>query len=61
MDGDGGANHRRLEEKSSVETESMVHPGQVDLFEELPEEMTFSRSYEGARYELAECTDLSQE
>ena len=39
----------------------MVHPGQVDLLEELPEEITFSRSYEGARYELAECTDFSQE
>jgi len=61
MDGDGEANHRRLEEKSSAETEPMVHPGQVDLLEELPEEMTFSRPYEGARYELAECTDFSQE
>jgi hypothetical protein len=39
----------------------MVHPGQVDLLEELPEEITFSRPYEGARYELAECTDFSQE
>jgi hypothetical protein len=48
MDGDGEANHRRLEEKSRVETEPMVHPGQVHLLEELPEEMTFSRTYEGA-------------
>ena len=47
MDDDGETNHRRLEEKSSTETEPMVHPGQVDLLEELPEEMTFSRSYEG--------------
>jgi hypothetical protein len=39
----------------------VVHPGQVDLLEELLEEMTFSRPYEGARYELAECTDFSQE
>jgi hypothetical protein len=31
------------------------------LLEELPEEMTFSLPYEGARYELAECTDFSQE
>jgi hypothetical protein len=61
MDGDGEANHRRLEENSRVETEPMVHPGQVDLLEELPEEITFSRPYEGARYELAECTDFSQE
>jgi hypothetical protein len=61
MDGDGESNHHRLEEKSRVETEPMVHPGQVDLLEELPEEMTFSRPYEGARYELVECTDFSQE
>ncbi len=61
MDGDGEANHRRLEEKSRVETEPMIHPGQVDLLEELPEEMTFSRPYEGARYELDECTDFSPE
>jgi hypothetical protein len=46
MDGDGEANHRRLE-KSRVETEPMAHPGQVHLLEELPEEMTFSRTYEG--------------
>jgi hypothetical protein len=39
----------------------MVHPGQVDFLEELPEEMTFLQPYEGARYELTECTDFSQE
>ncbi len=60
MDGDGEANHRRLEERSSVETEPMVHPEQVDLLEELLEKMTFSRPYEGARYELAECTVKSK-
>jgi hypothetical protein len=27
MDGDGEGNHRRLEEKSRVETKPMVHPG----------------------------------
>jgi hypothetical protein len=61
MEGDGEANHRRWEEKHKIETEPMRHPGHVDLLEELPEEMTFSRPYEGARYELAECTDFSQE
>jgi hypothetical protein len=61
MDGDGEANHSRLEEKQRVETEPMVHPGQIDMLEELPEEMTFTRTYEGARYELVECTDFSQE
>ena len=61
MDGDGEASHSRLEEKQRVETEPMVHPGQIDMLEELPEEMTFTRPYEGARYELAECTDFSQE
>jgi hypothetical protein len=43
MDGDGEANHHRLEEKSRVETEPMVHPGQVDLLEQLPEEMTLGK------------------
>ncbi len=33
----------------------------MDLLEELPQEMTFSLSYQGARYELTECTDFSQE
>ncbi len=33
----------------------------MDLLEELPEEMTFSMSYEGDRCKLAECTDFSQE
>ena len=61
MEGDGEANHRRLQEKYKIETEPMRHPGHVDLLEELPEEMTFSRPYEGARYELAECTDFIQE
>jgi hypothetical protein len=61
MDGDGEASHSRLEEKQRIETESMVHPGQIDMLEELPEEMTFTRTYEGARYELVECTDFSQE
>jgi len=61
IDGDGEANHRRLDEQPREETEPMVHPGQVDLLEELPEEMTFSQPYEGARYELAECTDFSRE
>ncbi len=44
IDGDGEANHRRLDEQPREETESMVHPGQVDLLEEVPEEMTFSQS-----------------
>ncbi len=61
IDGDGEANHRRLDEQPRDETEPMVHPGQVDLLEELPEEMTFSQSYEGARYELSECTDFSKD
>jgi hypothetical protein len=58
MEGDGESNHRRWEEKHKIETEPMSHPGHVDLLEELPEEMTFSPSYEGERYELAECTDF---
>ncbi len=61
IDGDGEANHRRLDEQLREETEPLVHPGHVDLLEELPEEMTFSQPYEGARYELTECTDFSKE
>ena len=33
MDGDGEGIHSRLEEKQRVETEPMVHPGQVDMLE----------------------------
>jgi len=61
MDGDREANHRRLEDQPNEETEPMVHPGQVGLLEELPEEMTFTQPYEGTRYELTECTDFSKE
>ena len=36
-------------------------PGLVDLLEDLPEEFTFAEPYTGAKYQLAEATDFSDE
>ena len=36
-------------------------PGLVDLLEDLSEEFTFAEPYTGAKYQLAEATDFSDE
>jgi hypothetical protein len=62
VDGVGGAKHRRLEEnKLTNDGEKMQMPGHVDLLEDLPEEFTFAEPYSGAKYQLAEATDFSDE
>ena len=58
------SNDVTLEKWMNVEPEGVVSIAQR-LLKKLTgagaEEMTFTRSYEGARYELDECTDFSQE
>ena len=39
----------------------MQVPGLIDLLEDLPEEFTFPEPYTGAKYQLAEATDFSDE
>jgi hypothetical protein len=36
-------------------------PGLIDLFEDLPEEFKFAEPYTGAKYQLAEATDFSDQ
>jgi hypothetical protein len=58
----GGAKQRRLEEdKLSTDSEKMQVPGLIDLLEDLPEGFTFAEPYSGAKYQLAEATDFSNE
>ena len=58
----GGAKQRRLEEnKLTNDGEKMQMPGHIDLLEDLPEEFTFAEPYSGAKYQLAEATDFSDE
>ena len=62
VDGVGGAKHRRLEEnKLTNDGEKMQMPGHIDLLEDLPEEFTFAEPYSGAKYQLSEATDFSDE
>jgi hypothetical protein len=62
VDDVGGAKHRRLEEnKLTNDGEKMQIPGHIDLLEDLPEEFTFTEPYSGAKYQLAEATDFSDE
>ena len=62
VDGVGGAKMKRLEEdKVTNDGEKLQVPGFVDLLEDLPEEFTFSEPYNGAKYQLAEATDFSDE
>ncbi len=58
----GGAKKRRREEdKLATDREKVQVPGLVDLLEDLPEEFTFTEPYTGAKYQLAEATDFSDE
>ncbi len=58
----GGVKQRRLEEdKFTTDGENMQVPGIIDLLEDLPEEFTFSELYTGAKYQLAEATDFSDD
>jgi hypothetical protein len=41
--------------------EKMQMPGHIDLLEDLPEEFTFAEPYSGAKYQLSEATDFSDE
>jgi hypothetical protein len=41
--------------------EKMQVPGLIDLLADLPEEFTFTEPYTGAKYQLAEATDFSDE
>ena len=47
--------------KLSTDGEKMQVPGLIDLLEDLPEEFTFAEPYSGAKYQLAEATDFSDE
>jgi hypothetical protein len=62
VDGVGGAKQRRLEgDKLTTDGEKIQVPGLIDLLEDLPEEFTFAEPYTGAKYQLAEATDFSDE
>ena len=53
---------KRLEEdKRADDGEKLQVTGLVDLLEDLPEEFTFSESYNGTKYQLVETTDFSDE
>ena len=66
VDGVGGACNsakmKRLEEdKVANDGEKLQVPGFVDLLEDLQEEFTFSEPYNGAKDQLAEAMDFSDE
>ena len=62
VDGVGGAKMKRLEDdKIANDEEKLQLPGFVELLEDLPEEFTFSEPYNGAKYQLAQATDFSDE
>ena len=49
------------ENKLTNDGEKMQMPGHIDLLEDLPEEFTCAEPYSGAKYQLAEATDFSDE